>query len=109
MPDNTDRPNMEIGAESAVERMLKRREEEQKQREIIIENEAEWKDAANSLFASPNGKLLAKYLLRYCNVFSIDSTSNNVMMIENNGKRKVYLELIRPFLTAEVRSFIENQ
>ena len=109
MPEHGSDEDMTISAQSIVEKMVRQNQERDRQKEKIVENAEEWTKAINSLCASPNGKLLIKYMLRHNKLFIVDNTRDHVKMIENNGARKVYLELIRPFLTAEVISDIENQ
>ena len=101
--------DMEINPTSTIEKMVRERMERERLAAVAVENEAEWRNAANSLFASPNGKMFIKYLLRQCGLFSIDSTRDMTKMLEDRGAKNVYLRLIRPYLTAELLMELENQ
>jgi hypothetical protein len=90
-----------------VKKLSDREENRKKQEEVIIERADEWKETINRLLSTEDGKLLAKYLIKFCRVFTPDNSSNQIELVENNGKRKVYLELIRPYLFNQTKKDIE--
>jgi hypothetical protein len=90
-----------------VKKLSEREEQRKKQQEVVIERADEWKEALNRLLNTDDGKLLAKYLIKFCRVFAPDNSSNQIELVENNGKRKVYLELIRPYLFNQTIKDIE--
>lgn len=94
---------------NTVDKLLSQRAEKTRQQEVVIENMEEWQEVLNRIFTSDDGKLFAKYLLRHCGIFNKEDSTNHIKMIENIGKRNVYLELIRPYLDVLTRSEIENQ
>lgn len=94
---------------SVLEKVQERRDAAAKQELIAEENKEEWAKAANRVFASPDGQLFIKYLLRASGVFRVDTTRDMTKMLEDRGARNVYLGLIRPYLTPELRTQVENQ
>lgn len=98
-----------INEHSIVDAMAKREEERQKQQEVVIENIEEYRVALNRIFSMNEGKLLAKYLLRFCMVFNDDAQLNPAKLIEDKGKRAVYLKMIRPFLDRQIKQEVENE
>jgi len=101
--------DMSINPESIIAKLVKERHQKEEATQRIIENEVEWQKAANSLFGSPNGKLFIKYLLRSIGLFAVDNTRDPAKLLEDKGKRQIYLQLIRPYLTPELLMELENQ
>ena len=60
------------------------------------------------VFSTDFGIAFGKYLIKYCQVFTPEDTANTQKMFENSVKRKVYLELIRPYLSSETRIKLEQ-
>ena len=104
-----DRPDGQIEARSIIDKLEADAREKKKQIEDIIEDKEEWEGAVNRIFSSPDGKLLGKYLIMGAKIFSVDTPKDNVSMIEDIGKRKIYLKLIRQYLKPAIRSELENQ
>jgi len=98
-----------INEHSIVDAMAKRESDRQKQQEIVIENIEEYKVALNRIFSMNEGKLLAKYLLRFCMVFNDDAQLNPAKLIEDKGKRAVWLKMVRPYLDRQLIMEIESQ
>lgn len=73
----------------------------------IAENVAEWQRCVNVVFSSPEGQYFAKYLIKYINIHGWGDCKNPNQLLEDNGKRRVYLELIRPYLDETTRKAIE--
>lgn len=96
-------------ASSVIDQLLKHRQNAEEAKKVILENEGEWKKVINRMLTTEDGKFFAKYMLRYLGIFNIDSSNNQIKLIEDNGKRKFYLELIRPYLDVETINLIENQ
>ena len=90
-----------------VKKLSDREDNRKKQQEAIIERADEWKEVINRLLSTEDGKLLAKYLIKFCKVFTPDNSENQIQLVESNGKRKVYLELIRPYLFNQTIKDIE--
>lgn len=62
----------------------------------------------NGIFSTEFGIHFGKLLIKYCRVFSPDNTANPQQMLEDAGKRKVYLEFIRPYLDKDIKSKLEE-
>ena len=99
---------MDLSVNSIVDELAKRQAEREKGQEIVIERMDEYKEALNRIFSMSEGKLLAKYLIKYCGIFNVDSQLNPAKLVEENGKKSVYLKMIRPYLEKEIRMEIEN-
>lgn len=97
-----------IEEKSIVDLLAKRQEEREKQQEVIVENIEEYKLSLNRIFAMNEGKILAKYMLRFSGVFADDNQLNPAKLIEDKGKRAYYLKMIRPFLDPQLRMELEN-
>lgn len=105
-----DNPHIEeADLRSVLQKMQERRAEAERQDAIADENKQEWREAANRIFSSRDGKLFIKYLLRASGLFRVDSTRDMTKMLEDRGTKNVYLSLIRPYLTPELLMELENQ
>lgn len=91
-----------------IDKMLADRAKREKAKALIDEEVVEYKRALNRLFSSRDGRFFLKKLIRYCGIYSFDKTLNPAKLIENDGKRKVYLEMIRPYLEPDVIAKLEN-
>lgn len=63
--------------------------------------EAAYKDALNNLASTENGRIFLKCLLAYCKVFDYNNSVNPTLEVVDATKRKVWLEMIRPYLEKE--------
>lgn len=109
MSDSPHMDEMTVNPTSVLEKLVRERQEKEDAQAKIFENEQEWRDAANRLFASPDGKLFVKYLLRHCKLFAVDTTRDMTKMLEDRGAKNVYLRLMRPYLTPELLMELETQ
>jgi hypothetical protein len=100
-------PNPAIN--SIVDKVLQDRAAREDQAIIIAENIEEYKKALNGMAGSEYGRFVLRKLIRYCGIHTFDTRPDPVKALEDNGKRKVYLELIRPYLDAEIRAEIERE
>ena len=94
---------------SIIEKLVEERKAKELAEAKIVENEKEWRDAANRVFASPDGRLFIKYLLRATKLFAVDTTRDMTKMLEDRGAKNLYLGLIRPYLTPELLTELETQ
>jgi hypothetical protein len=109
MADSPHTADLGINPMSIIEKLVEERKEKERLQAVIVENELEWKKAANKLFGGPNGKLFIKYLLRMNGLFTPDSGRDMTKMLEDRGAKNVYLRLIRPYLTPELLTELETQ
>ena len=108
MPDHRE-DELTIGAKSVIEKLVTERQERERQEQIAIENEEEWKKAINTICSTAEGELMIKYMLRHNRLFKPGRSTNQVAMVEDSGKQRVYLELIRPYLKPEIIGKLETQ
>lgn len=95
-------------SESQVNELLERRASKQAEKEKIIENAEEYRVAVNKIFTTPEGEIFYKYLVKFCRVYGYEGMGNTVKMVEDNGRRAVFLEAVRPFLNKETRVKLED-
>lgn len=95
--------------DSIVDELARRQQEREKSEQVVIENQEEYKLALNRIFSMNEGKLMAKYLLKFCAIFSDDLQLNPAKLIEDKGKKSVYLRMIRPYLEPAIRAELENE
>lgn len=94
-----------IDAESTIEKLLRtRKDAEQK----VVENEAAYKEALNSIVSTPNGMFVFKTLLKALGVFAVVPSSDGVSMVADKALRDFYLSVIRPYLDTDLRRDMEN-
>lgn len=107
MPEvNSDEVKM---PESVIDQFIQRKQSQENQAAILKEEIEEYKRVLNIVFSSPAGKEFGKYLLRYCGIFTFDKVLNPAKLVEDRGKRAVYLDLIRPYLEKTVKMELEGQ
>lgn len=94
---------------SVVQKLLEKGLEKNKREEIVIDRIDDYKAALDRIFDSPDGQYFAKYLLRFIGLYADPSALNPAGLIEDKGKRAVYLKMIRPYLSRDVIMKIENQ
>jgi len=84
----------------------------QKKQDFWAKNEelkVEYQKALQGLAKDVNGEHFLKTLVSYTGLFDVKESPNHAEMLIKRGKKQVYLELIRPFLTKEQRKEIENE
>lgn len=88
---------------SALDRVKKKQElEEQLKKETEL-----YKVALNRVANTEDGIIVLKAILAYCGIFK-DQKLNAQDLLEEKGKRSVYLASIRPYLKRQARILIEN-
>lgn len=93
---------------ASINDLLKKRELAQEREAVIKEELEDYKKAVKRLFNSADGRYFLKNLVRYIGIHSFDTQINPAKLIEDRGKKRVYLELIRPFLSGSIRAEVEN-
>lgn len=97
-----------LGSTDSIDVMLQRRQEKEKQELLLKEEIEEYRVVLNRLFSSPDGQYFLKKLIKYCGIYLFDNAPPDGRLAEEKGKRKVYLELIRPYLHTTVRQQVDN-
>lgn len=93
---------------SKVDEILSKHLERTKQEEIVIENIAEYRLALKRIFSKNEGKLMAKYMLKFMGLFADDPQLNPAGLIEAKGRKSYYLKMIRPHLDKTLIMEIES-
>lgn len=102
-------PAQDFSSFTSIDNINKRREEALRNRAILEEEIAEFKIVLNRLASSPDGQYFFRKLIRFAGIYSFDKDINPAKMMEDRGKRKSYLELVRPYLTFETRIALESE
>jgi hypothetical protein len=94
--------------DSVVDKLLEKKLAESKQKELIIERVEDYKKALDAVFASPEGKMMAKYMMRFMDIFNADPSFDGARLLEEKARRSYYTKMIRPFISKKRRMEIEN-
>lgn len=97
-----------ITPESILDRMVRDREELDRIEAVLKEEEADYRAALNRLASSPDGQYFFNKMIRYCGINTFDKVLNPAKLVENEGKRKVFLELVRPYLNKEILNELDR-
>lgn len=97
-----------ITAPSIIEKMMNERKLKERREAIADEERQEYITVVNRLFSSPDGVYFLNKLIRYCGVYSFDKTLNPAQDVVDAATRKVYLELIRPYLEPATKNLLDN-
>lgn len=82
----------------SLNRMMERKKKHDLNKARYLERLEEYKVVVNRLFSTPDGKYFLNDLIDYCGIHSFDQQLNPAKLVEDAGKRKVFLEMIRPHL-----------
>lgn len=85
-----------------IEDILARREKAKEKETITQEEMAEYAEVVNKLFSTPEGKYFLNKMIKYCGIYSFDNRVDAVTLIEEKGRRGVYLSMIRPYLDQSI-------
>lgn len=91
-----------------IDKMLEKKQAQERQQLMLKEEQEEYRNAINRLFSSPDGKFFLNKLKRACGLNSFDKDINPAKLIEDAGRRKVWFELIRPYLDKTILSELEQ-
>lgn len=83
---------------NTIAKIMAEKDEATRKKAILDEEVKEYSDSINRLFETRDGQFFLKKLIRYTGVFSFDSKIDGAKLVEDAGKRKVFLELILPYL-----------
>lgn len=95
---NNDLPYNPFDTSSSIDKIADARERKKQQQAALAEEVAEYKLVLNRLFASQDGQYFLKKLIKWSGVYSFDNSGNPTKDVKDAERRKVYLELIRPYL-----------
>ena len=94
----SDIPYNPFDTSNAIAKIAEAREKKQMQEALLAEEVAEYKLVLNRLFSTPDGQYFLKKIIKYCGVYSFDNSINPTKDVKDAERRKIYLELIRPYL-----------
>lgn len=97
-----------ITAESVLDKMMREQMNRDQVKDILKEREADYKASLNRLASSPDGQLFFNTMIRYCGINTFDKVLNPAKLVEDAGKRKVFLELVRPYLEKEILNQLDH-
>jgi hypothetical protein len=75
----------------------------------IAEEREEYAKALNAIFASDNGKFVAKHMYRYAGIEDVDNNPPDGRLAVEKGKRQFFLETIWKLLDKTTKMEILNQ
>lgn len=84
--------------EGMINDIIEKRKEAENLKNKIVQNEAEYKAAVQRLFSTEDGMYFYKYLYSFCAMDRYEAAGNTVKMIEDNGRRSVFIEAIAKYL-----------
>lgn len=93
-----EKPVNHITPESILNKMARDKEARNEHAAKFLERVEDYKTVVNRLFSTPDGLYFLNDLIDYCGINSFDKELNPAKLIEDRGKRKVFLEMIRPYL-----------
>ncbi len=105
--DNQDKPYNPL-SQGSIDELLKKRAEKEKQLVLAKEEEDDYIVCINRLFSSDDGKYFLNKLKRACGLNLFDKEINPAKLIEDAGRRKVWFELIRPYLDVSIQRELEQ-
>ncbi len=91
-----------------IGKLLESKQNQEHQQALLAEEIEQYRLSLNRIFSSPDGKLFLKKIVKYCGINTFDTQLNPAKLIEDAGKRKVYLELIRPYLDKTILMELEQ-
>lgn len=108
-PPQDDKKNpIEEFSTSTIDKVSEARKKAEENKEKMREMREQYKAALNRVLSTPDGQFVMKQLIDYCGVFTFDNAPPDGRLAEDKGKRKVYLEAIRPFLDKTIKMEIET-
>ena len=106
MSDNKDQYHP-LGTDT-IDKMLAKRAAVEKQGLLLKEEQEDYRNAINRLFASEDGKFFLNKMKRSCRLNSFDKDINPAKLIEDRGCRSVWFELIYPYLDKNILKELEQ-
>lgn len=83
---------------STADKLNTARHERERKKAQVDEDIKEFKRVTKKLFSSPYGRYWLKRLITWSGVFDDDVELNPAKLIEDKGRKSVYLTFIRPYL-----------
>ena len=96
-----------LEANSIIEKILNERAQKDKFEDILKENAEEYKKCVNGIASTPNGQYVLKILRNACGMDSYQRKLDPAGLIEENGKRSIWIEMFHNHLTPESKELIK--
>lgn len=93
-------------ANDLIDKLAAQRVENEKRATIQAERAEEYKRALNNSLGSEDGIFILRHLIKYMGVFS-EGSLDAVKLLDERGKKSVYLNMIRPYLDKDVLHKVE--
>lgn len=87
---------------SSIDKQLEKRQQTEEQKRLLREEIEDYRKVANAIFSTPNGLYLLNKLKRACAINSFDNKLNPAKLVEDNGRRAVWFELIQPHVDKSI-------
>lgn len=94
---------------SALERLKEAQRKKESFEALMIENKELHKNCVQKIADTEEGRIFFQNLFHACGVRAITPCNNPQQMLEDNGKRRVYIEAIFPYLTTKQVAKIEQK
>ena len=96
-----------LGKDS-IDKMLAKKAAQEKQLLLLKEEEEEYRNAINRLFSTPDGEFFLNKMKRACGLNLFDKELNPAKLVEDRGSRKVWFELIHPYIDKNILRKLEQ-
>ena len=106
---NSNSLNDQFRNHDSIDKIEERRKQEELAKARIAEERAEYSKALNAIFASDNGKFVAKHMYKYAGIEDVDSNPPDGRLAVEKGKRQFFLETIWRLLDKTTKMEILNQ
>lgn len=106
--NNNDDNRYNPHSHSSIDKIEAAREEQKAQELAVKAASEELKLCMNRLFGTPDGKHFLNCMIGYCGINLFDKEINPAKLIEDKGKRQVWLEFIRPHLDKAILAELDN-
>lgn len=93
---------------SSIDAINERKGEREAQELAIKAASEELKVCMNRLFDTSDGKHFLNCMIGYCGINLFDKEINPAKLIEDKGKRQVWLEFIRPHLDKSILAELDK-
>mgnify|MGYP000261084490 CR=1 FL=1 len=92
---------------STVERILEQQLQARQVDEQVIDNEREYKAALNALAKTKNGRIVLKYLLKACKIYSVSPGNDVIRITEERALKNLWVSMFHRYLDKTNRMEIE--
>lgn len=93
---------------SVVDDLINNQEKLKKIQETALENEKKFRGAINTITDTPEGMYFFKCLVKFVGLYHDNPSLDSAKLIEDKGRKSVYLRLIRPYLNPDSIKEIES-